>query len=311
MSNCQLLLNQKKPLLVDFKQQGASLAIFPHSPLSTSLYAGWDGIHFEHHHQPSHDTSHHCLTMHAISIALDVAPTERWFDRYRKSEYQTKGTIAIIPAGTHHRCLWQDEVQFMFVAIEPKLLVQLGVEVTAPEDIELIPQFATRQDPLILGIMLSLQEELESMSGGDNFYVEQLKTTLVVHLLKKYCVRKPQISTYADGLSKSKLKQTLEYIHNHLDAEIKLTTLAQIAGISQYYFCQLFKQSMGISPYQYVLQLRIERAKQLLKIPTMTISDVALACGFANQSHFTKHFRKLTGTTPKAYGKHLSVLSPE
>ncbi|WP_026082442.1 helix-turn-helix transcriptional regulator [Mastigocladopsis repens] len=302
MSNCHQL-NQEKPLLVDFKQQGASLGLFPNPPLLTSLHAGWSGIHFEHHHQPAHDTSEHCLTMHTISIALDLAPTERWFDGHRESEYQTKGTTAIIPAGTLHRCLWQQEVKFMFVAIDPKLLVHLGVEVAAPEDIELIPHFATLQDPLILGIMSSLKDELESMNQGDNLYVEQLKTTLVIHLLKKYCVRKPQISTYTDGLSKSKLRQILEYIQIHLDSEIKLTTLAEMVGISQYYFCQLFKQSMGISPYQYVLQLRVERAKQLLKLPKMTICDVALACGFANQSHFTKHFRKLTGTTPKAYWK--------
>lgn len=307
MSNCQQL-HQEKPLIVDFQQQGASLTIFPNPPLLTSLDAGWNGIHFEYHRQPSHDTSEHCLTMHTISLALDAAPTERWFDGHRESEYQIKGTIAIIPAGTNHRCLWQKEVQFMFVAIEPKLLINLGMEIATPEDIELIPHFATFQDPLILGIMSSLKDELEATYQGDNLYVEQLKTTLVIHLLKKYCVKKPQTPTSVDGLSKSKLRQILEYIHSHIDLEIKLTTLAEIAGVSQYYFCQLFKQSMGTTPYQYVLQLRIERAKQLLKSQEMTICDIALACGFANQSHFTKHFHKLTGTTPKAYWKHSSML---
>jgi AraC family transcriptional regulator len=58
---------------------------------------------------------------------------------------------------------------------------------------------------------------------------------------------------------------------------------------------------MGIAPYQYVIQQRVELAKQLLKCRDVAISEVALACGFANQSHFTKHFRKLTRITPKAY----------
>lgn len=303
MSNCHQL-NQEKPLLVDFKEQGSTLALFPNAPLLTSLDAGWSGIHFEYHHQPAHDTSEHYLTMHAVSIALDTTPSERWFDGHRESEYQTRGTTAIIPAGTLHRCLWEAEVQFMFVAVDPMLLVQLGLEVTTPEDIELIPHFATFQDPLILGIMSSLKDELQSTHQRDNLYVEQLKTTLVFHLLKKYCGKKPQISTYTDGLSKSKLKHILEYIHSHIDSEIKLTKLAEMAGISQYYFCQLFKQSVGITPYQYVLQLRVERAKHLLKSQKMTICDVALACGFADQSHFTKHFRKLTGMTPKMYWKH-------
>ncbi|KAB8321278.1 helix-turn-helix transcriptional regulator [Tolypothrix campylonemoides VB511288] len=58
---------------------------------------------------------------------------------------------------------------------------------------------------------------------------------------------------------------------------------------------------MGVTPYQYVLQQRIERAKVLLRHRERAISDIALECGFANQSHFTKHFRQFTGMTPKAY----------
>ncbi|WP_258001471.1 helix-turn-helix domain-containing protein, partial [Fischerella thermalis] len=61
------------------------------------------------------------------------------------------------------------------------------------------------------------------------------------------------------------------------------------------------KQSMGIAPYQYVIQQRVEKSKQLLKQGKVTITDIALQCGFANQSHFTKHFRQITGVTPKAY----------
>jgi AraC family transcriptional regulator len=132
-------------------------------------------------------------------------------------------------------------------------------------------------------------------------YVEQLTTTLAIHLLRKYGVRKPQFSTYSDGLPKYKLKQILEYINANLDCDIKLVDLAELVGMSQYYFCHLFKLSMGIAPYQYVIQQRVERAKQLLKCRDVTISDVALVCGFANQSHFSKHFRKITEMTPKAY----------
>ena len=98
-----------------------------------------------------------------------------------------------------------------------------------------------------------------------------------------------------------RLSQAIDYINDHLDDEIKLANLAAVVGISQYYFCQLFKQSMGVAPYQYVIQQRVERAKDLLRQKKVAIADIALECGFANQSHFTKHFRKVTGTTPKAY----------
>ncbi len=294
-------LTRPKPLLVDFQQEGASCELFPNPPLLTSYNSGWSGIHFEHHHQPSHDTPEHRTTMHAISISFSSTPSERWFDGHRQSEYQTPGVMAIIPAGTLHRSLWEQDVKFMFVAIDPKLMVSLGVEIGLPEEIELIPQFANKQDPLIQGIILSLRDELQSRGGGDNLYVDQLKTTLAIHLLKKYCVRQPQVSNYKDGLPKYKLRQALEFINAHLDQDIKLANLANSVGMSQYYFVRLFKQSMGIAPYQYVIQQRVERAKLLLKYGNRTITDIALQCGFANQSHFTKHFRQVTGFTPKGY----------
>jgi AraC family transcriptional regulator len=71
------------------------------------------------------------------------------------------------------------------------------------------------------------------------------------------------------------------------------------------YFIRLFKQSTGLTPYQYVLQQRIERAKQLLRQGNRAIADVALECGFTSQSNFTRAFRRATGMTPKAYQMHL------
>jgi transposase len=68
----------------------------------------------------------------------------------------------------------------------------------------------------------------------------------------------------------------------------------------------VFKRSVGIAPYQYLMQQRVERAKQLLEQQSIAISDIALDCGFANQTHLTKVFRQMTGMTPKAYQKRRS-----
>ncbi|WP_339384517.1 helix-turn-helix transcriptional regulator [Oscillatoria sp. FACHB-1407] len=97
------------------------------------------------------------------------------------------------------------------------------------------------------------------------------------------------------------LKLVLEYINANLQQNIKLQDLANVAGMSQYYFCRLFRDSIGMTPHQYVRHQRIERAKQLLKQQHLSISDIAIQCGFANQSHFTRLFSKFTHTTPKLY----------
>jgi AraC family transcriptional regulator len=77
-----------------------------------------------------------------------------------------------------------------------------------------------------------------------------------------------------------------------------LHELAQVAGMSTHYFCELFKQSSGLSPYRYVLKQKIDGAKASLMDPKMDIATAGAMAGFINQSHFTKVFRKLVGVTP-------------
>ena len=71
--------------------------------------------------------------------------------------------------------------------------------------------------------------------------------------------------------------------------------------MSRFYFCRLFKKSVGATPYQYVMQQRVEMAKRMLQQQGLSIADVAFDCGFANQSHLGRIFKKHTGTTPKKY----------
>ncbi|KAF3890925.1 helix-turn-helix domain-containing protein [Tolypothrix bouteillei VB521301] len=164
----------------------------------------------------------------------------------------------------------------------------------------------TQFDTAILTIGVALKSELETGSIERKRYAELANTFLAAHFLRDSCTRDRFLKAYTGKLPNHKLKQAIEYIEQHLGEKISLETIAQHLDISQCHFCHLFKQSMGVSPYQYVLQQRIEKAKHLLKQQKLTITNVALECGFANQTHFTKHFRKLTGTTPKAYRKQQS-----
>ena len=109
------------------------------------------------------------------------------------------------------------------------------------------------------------------------------------------------------GLAKLQLRPAIEFINENLDKDLKLAEIATVAGISQYYFARMFKKQMGVAPHQYVLQQRIERAKQLLATRQLSIAQVAEQVGFSNQSHFTAQFRKTTGTTPKGYRDRKAV----
>jgi AraC-like DNA-binding protein len=109
----------------------------------------------------------------------------------------------------------------------------------------------------------------------------------------------PPIEFKRKGLTHLQLQQVLDYIQTHLDRDLSLAELAEVINISPTYFASLFKHAIEISPRQYVIQQRVERAKLMLSKTDLAIADIALQVGFSSQSHLTQQFKRLTGMTPK------------
>ncbi len=101
------------------------------------------------------------------------------------------------------------------------------------------------------------------------------------------------------------LSSVLEYINlNFQDTAINNTVLAKKANISEVYLRRIFKQKYGISPKQYILEMRIKLAKQLLLETPLSVSTISSKCGFSNIYHFCKLFKEKTDTTPTDYRKY-------
>lgn len=109
----------------------------------------------------------------------------------------------------------------------------------------------------------------------------------------------PTIEFKSRGLTHTQLQQAINYIQTHLNRDLSLAELASVISISPTYFASLFKQAMEISPHQYVIQQRVERAKLMLLRTDLAIADIALQVGFSSQSHLTQQFKRVTGMTPK------------
>jgi len=92
-----------------------------------------------------------------------------------------------------------------------------------------------------------------------------------------------------------------EFIEAHVAENISIQVLATIAGLSMYHFARAFKQSKGLTPHSYLVQCRVQRAQDLLAATDLPLSEVALASGFADQSHCARRFREHVGVTPGHY----------
>jgi AraC family transcriptional regulator len=300
-------MNMKKAPIesIDFRKKDGGREVFLRPALLSSHHTNWTDLHFELHQQPGNDTGEHCLAQHNILASLCSVSSQRWLDGQFQAEAQTPGTVGLMPADVTHRSAWNREAQFMFCALEPLFLKQIGMDLVNPDRIQLIPHFSTVQDPLIYGILLGLREELTSGGLGGTLYVDQLKNTLGIHLLRKYCTSTPKIVNYSNELSSVKRQKAISYIKAHLDREIKLEAIAAEVGMSQYYFSRLFKQSIGVSPYQYVMQQRIERTQYLLKTTSLSIAAIAEKVGFSHQNQLTVQFCKVIGTPPSQYRQKL------
>ena len=103
------------------------------------------------------------------------------------------------------------------------------------------------------------------------------------------------------GLAPGVLRRVRDHVDAHLGDSISINDLAAIAGLSLYHFARAFKRSEGVNPHSYVMQCRVRRAQELLAGTDMPIAEIAIACGFSDQSHCARRFRKSLGITPWRY----------
>lgn len=257
----------------------------------------------EHTVQPPDALSLPALEKHMLVMGLN--PGESQFSRFAGLEYNGVGydqSFFIVPAGTPSEFVWDQDDKAMIFDIDPQALTQTAIETDClvHNKAELKP-IVFEQDEQMTRIAMLFLHEIQTGGEGGLLFSESLLTCLNIHLLRYYCALEAKPKDYSGGLAPYRLRQVLEYIDANLaDGETSLDAMAKIANLSSYYFACQFKQSTGIPPHQYVTRQRVEKAKRLLK-QQLSIAQVGLECGFSNQSHFGRVFRKMTNTTPKRY----------
>ena len=158
------------------------------------------------------------------------------------------------------------------------------------------PRFRFSDDRLWTLISL-LTDAIGDGDPSAQLYGDSLTAAIAAKLLE----RPKEVKGGEQRLSAIQLRDAMGYLESKMPAKVELATLAELAGLSQSHYCRAFKASTGVAPYQWQLQARVERAKDLLLNTNKGLQDVAEATGFADAVHFGRTFRRMTGASPAAW----------
>lgn len=210
------------------------------------------------------------------------------------------GQCLVHPSATPHTWRWTAAPKLILLGMEEGFVKQILAEAFALNTDHLETAVGTT-DPVIEQMAQLWRTELDHGGLGGRVLLESLAAALIVHLYRRSVKVTRQINKLSGGLGLRRFQHVNDYIHSHLDQEISLSDLAQVAGIGIHHFCTAFRRTAGIPPHRYLILRRIHRAKELLMHSGQSIAEIAYAVGFSSQSQLTAHFRRLTGTTPAQF----------
>ena len=288
---------------VEVLRSGRRERPIPMLPTVSSRHAGWSGITFESFDNiPACTVPEHEHPAHFLNLLRSGQVTCKWWTNGGQtgSAEEGPGTIYILPAGTRDRLTRSGRTDQTMLVIAPNFLAGTLEETAHLDDIELTTHWDLR-DRHILSVMLALHADLEDGSPAGPLYGESLGVALACYLIRRYSVHAPRPREYKGGIPTIRLNRVLDFMRQNCTRQTRLWELAEIAGMSPHYFCELFKKSTGLTPHQYSIRCRIDQAKIYLLERQLTLLQVAKATGFMDQSHFTKVFRRIVGVTPTQF----------
>ncbi|WAS96768.1 AraC family transcriptional regulator [Nannocystis punicea] len=206
----------------------------------------------------------------------------------------TAGEIDVFPAGIADEWHQADASTSLVVSLTPALICRAAEETGRdPAHVEVHSRHQIR-DPQIEHIVSALDAERAAGHPGGRLFGESLGLALAVRLLGPIAAPPRP----APGLTPQQLRAVTAYIEEHLDRDLSLATLADVAGISASHLKTLFRRSLGLPVHTYVIHRRVDRARALLLRGRMAASQVALEVGFSHQSHMARCMRRVLGVTP-------------
>ena len=236
------------------------------------------------------------MTDHRIIFYLTPAvPTDCVCEDVRQRRIGAPYDFDMVPGGATG--FWEDHApcDMVSVRLAPSLVSSTAEALALPRDrTNLAPRIGAR-DPLVEHVVRALMAELEAPAPAGRIYADGLAVALTTRLLQNFSTIG---AAGRQTLSKPQVRRLVEFVEANLESDLTLEQLANVVGMSIPHLTTLFRRTMGQSVHAYVMERRVQRARQLLLDRQMSIAEVALETGFAHQSHLARWMRRLLGVTP-------------
>lgn len=293
--------NKAARLLVNDPRAGVRRPAIADTPRLTSAPRGFKGFLLERHDTRNQEVLEVSPIQTMIGLHLsDPIKVEIKSDGPFRERTFCPGDVVVLPADTSYSIRFKERAEFIIMSID-QLLVDQACRAVDGRDMRGRPVNWGFRDPFIKEALIGMSTAVNQNRQTDGLYAESLANSLAMHLARNGEKIGGHSNVSDRGLSRAQLDKALEFIHSTAQREINLQAMAAAAGLSPFHFSRMFKLSTGLSPHQYVLRRRIELATGLLENRDLEISTIALDLGFADQSHFTMHFKRHHGMGPATY----------
>jgi AraC family transcriptional regulator len=211
------------------------------------------------------------------------------------------GEMILCRRNTEEWVRWHSPIQMLLITVPDQTFHSVAEEMggRAPE----LNGTPLLKDERIRALVAAAEADLANGSSAGRIYTDSIGRALAAALMHSQGVLRSPMGHYRGGLSPAQLRRVTSFVHECLHEDVSLIQMAEAAKLSPAYFSQMFRQSTGVAPHQFVLRARVERAKELLVKEDARVLDVAIACGFQTQQHFARVFRAFCKMSPTQFRK--------
>lgn len=221
-----------------------------------------------------------------------------------KSEYGAPGRFCLMPKNSETHWHVGSTQQFMHLYFDDNYLKQLALKTFDIDPRMLnLPELTYFEDRGLEAMFRYQMLAADWRASENHLLIEQFTDTILVSMIHSMGTAK-FTEKIKGGLAPKVVFQVCDFIHANFNRQIFLSELSAIAQLSDYHFCRMFKENMAQTPQEYLMSVRIEEVKHLSATTKKALADIALQCGFSNQSHMGRYFKKLVGISPSEYRKH-------